>query len=221
MNLLIICTFTTGDGLLLMRSQFRHYSAEDMLLLFQEVLEKIDEKHPQKAFTFFGDNIQIHKEAIKLFRLEKYKRHTYIPLPRYSPFLNASEFLWAEIKQNVIGQQYKTLGSLLAKVQEVTQKIPSAHFINYHRCVTEMLYKSLKREEIHGWKIDLHKNKATTTISNSNNSQQQWDIKHRAIFATEQEMLKKTMKGTVPDSKLRSNKALMIKNGREIQLYHK
>jgi len=71
-NSVALFTAMTGSQVIMARSQFRRFNSDD-------------------AKIFIGDNEGIFDDSMTLFKQEKYKRHTVIPDPRYSPFLNAWE----------------------------------------------------------------------------------------------------------------------------------
>ncbi len=70
-----------------------------------------------------------------LFLLPDNQRHTLIPNPRFSPFLNAIEYLFKQLKDEVSSQQHQCLGDLLAAVQKSFESVQPEHLLNYHKIV--------------------------------------------------------------------------------------
>jgi len=214
-NSVAVFAAMTGSEILMARSQLRHYTGDDAYCFFKELLQKLEVNYPKKPFTFIGDNEGIYEKAMSLFKEPQYHRHTVIPNPRYSPFLNAIEYLFNQLKANVRGQQYKTLREVIAATQRSFEWVQPAHLLNYHKTVQAYLLQCLRREPIHAWKKKLGEDKADTTEI----TKQRWDVKHRTVFATEKEALNKPMvKDNITNPPKASN-AVMIKDGQEVAIY--
>lgn len=177
-NSLTLCVAMSGTEVLLVRSQFAHFTSEDYTIFFKELLEKIDKESPTKKFTFIGDNEGIYKDATQLLLLPKYRRHTLVPNPPHSPFLNGVEYLFKQLKSHVGGKQYKILGHLLRAVQESFENIQPEHISSYHKTVYYYLLECLQRKPIHTWRVKLGKDESQV----DNPLKQKWDVKHWAIF---------------------------------------
>jgi transposase len=214
-NSVAVFAAISGSEVLLARSQLRHFTSTDSTQFFTELLQKLDATHPTKKFTFIGDNEGVYAQAMELFKDEKYKRHTVIPNPRYSPFLNAIEYLFSQLKHHVRGQQYKTLHELIESIQHAFELVNPAHLHNYHKTVGSYLLQCLRKEEIHAWKTKLgdEKDKSAT------DTKQKWDVKHRTVFTTEKEALNKPMVKDGTTNPPKPSKAAMIKNGQEVPIY--
>jgi hypothetical protein len=63
----------TGNRVLLVRTQFRHPTAQDCYSFFKKLLDKLALEDPGKGYTFFGDNENIYAELTELFTLEEYR----------------------------------------------------------------------------------------------------------------------------------------------------
>jgi transposase len=185
-NSLALCAAISGKEVLLAKTQFRHFSSEDATQFFRELLEKLNTLYPDQAFTFIGDNEGIYVKAMELFLDPKYRRHSLIPNPRYSPFLNAIEYLFNQLKAEVRGQQYKTLAELLRAVQRSFEGVQPAHLLNYHRTVTAYLLQCLKKEPIHSWRTKLGEDKEKVP---EGAPKQKWDVSHQSVFMTEKKNL--------------------------------
>jgi transposase len=215
-NSLAMWTAISGTQVIVVRTQFRHPSNEDCTMFFQEILDKLEKETPGKGYTFIGDNENIYRGMEDLLLKQKYHHHTLIPNPRYSPFLNAVEYLFNQIKNEIAGQQYKTVGDLLAGVQKAFEVVQPEHLLNYHKTVTHYLLKSLQGEEIHSWRVKLNeKSKAPEP------TKQKWDVKHRAIFSTEKKFLDKPLAKDKENNQPRESWGTMIRNGQKEELYPK
>ncbi|EFA82331.1 hypothetical protein PPL_04756 [Heterostelium album PN500] len=107
----VVCA-VTGRKILMARSQFGHFTNDAFRYFFRTLLQKLDKEYPNQSFTFIGDNEGIYKDALSLLSTDKYKRHRSIPNPRFSPFLNSIEYLFNQLKANVRGGKYRTIGDL-------------------------------------------------------------------------------------------------------------
>lgn len=206
-----VCGAITGSEVLMARSQFKHWTSSDVIHFFEELLAKLDQKYPE-GFTFIGDNEGIYAEAMELFKNLKYHRHTVIPNPRYSPFLNAIEYFFNQLEHPVKRQQAKTLEALLESIQKSFEEIQPSHLLNYHKTVHAFLLQCLRKEPIHSWRIKLKDEKAKTTET----VKQKWDVKHKTVFATEKETLVKPLIKDSTINPVKKNKAVMIK---EVPIY--
>jgi hypothetical protein len=214
-NSVAVFAAITGSEIAMARSQLRHYTSEDAYSFFKELLQKLEVNYPNKQFTFIGDNEGIYERAMSLFKEPQYHRHTVIPNPRYSPFLNAIEYLFNQLKANVRGQQYKTLRDVIAAIQRSFECVQPSHLLNYHKTVQAYLLQCLRREPIHAWKKKLGEDKENTTEI----IKQRWDVKHRTVFATEKEALNKPMVKDNLTNPPKPSNAVMIKGGQEIAIY--
>jgi len=56
-NCVGVCMAITGTEILMVHTQYRHYSAVDVYHFFQDLLQLLQQKYSNKSFTFFGDNL--------------------------------------------------------------------------------------------------------------------------------------------------------------------
>jgi transposase len=217
-NSLAIWAAISGTKVALVRTQFQHINNEDVTLYFQELLDKLESESPRIGYTFFGDNENVYRGMEDLLSKPQYHHHTLIPNPRYSPFLNAIEYMFNQLKLDIAGQQYKTVGDLLAGVQRAFENVQPEHLLNYHKTVSYYIYKSLQGEEIHSWRTKLgnEKSKLPSSIS----PKQKWDVKHRTIFSTEIKSLDKPLAKDREENQPRQSWGTMIRNGKKEELYN-
>jgi transposase len=215
-NSLALCAAISGKEVLLAKTQFRHFSSEDATQFFRELLEKLNTLYPDQSFTFIGDNEGIYTQAMELFLDPKYSRHSLIPNPRYSPFLNAIEYLFNQLKAEVRGLQHKTLAELIKAVQRSFEGVQPAHLLNYHRTVTAYLLQCLKKEPIHSWRTKLGEDKTKVP---EGAPKQKWDVYHRTVFTTEKENLTNLIVKDNTKNPPKANKRQMIENGVKVPFY--
>jgi len=216
-NSLALWAAISGQSVMLARTQFRHVTSIDSALYFQELLDKLDKEYPGKSFTFIGDNEGIYNEMAELLLKPEYHRYKLIPNPRYSPFLNAIEYLFNQIKQHVARQQMKTVNDLLINVQKAFESVTPENLLNYHKTVNVYLLKCLQKEEIHSSRIQLGNEKSIVSES-TQGIKWKWDVKHRSIYATEKLLLNKPIAKDRNYNQPKKKKYTMIKDGRRIEI---
>ncbi len=208
-NTVALCVAVSGTEMLIAQTQYRHFTADDVVSFFEELLAKLHQQYPHKAFTFFGDNLGLYKSILPLFEQQEYQHHSYIPNPQYSPFLNASKNVFNQIKNVVLAKQYKTLRALLVSIHRACELVQPEHLANYHTLVQHYLYQCLEQKEIHANKVKLS-NKEHPASSDMHNK---WDIRHRQLFTTEKKGEQQPMQGMADNAQLARNKAEMVLHG--------
>lgn len=117
--------------------------------------------------------------------------------------------MFNQLKDQVLGQQYKTLRELLEAIHKSFEKIQPENLRNYNKLVLHYLYQCLERKEIHSGKQKLDGKEIP-----QGHPSQKWDIKHRQLFATERIGETRPIRATDADQKpLAKNHGEMVKDG--------
>ncbi|KYQ89428.1 hypothetical protein DLAC_10092 [Tieghemostelium lacteum] len=214
-NSIALCVAITSESVLLAQTQFRRFANIDFYQFMVKLLEKLEKEYPGESFTFVGDNERVYNLGIELLLKDQYKHHNYIPNPRYSPFLNAVEYLFNQIKSSVACQKHKKIGDLVTSVQESFKKVQPGNLANYHETANYFLLKCLQKEEVHAWRTTLF-NKVKVPLDSPD---QTWEVFHKLVFTMEQNFLNKLLVESVPEKPVKSAKQVLIINGQTMQLY--
>lgn len=179
------------------------------------LLAKLKKEYPNESFTFVGDNESVYKQGMDLLMTQEHRHHSYIPNPRYSPFLNAIEFMFNQFKYHIAGLQHKLVGDLIISCQLAIKKIQPGNLLNYHETVHIYLLKCLQREEIHAWRTVLNEKERVP----DNAPDQKWECFHRTIFSTERDCFTKSLVKGTPENPVKPGNQAMILNGKKIPLF--
>ncbi len=200
------------------RTQYRHFSADDVVGFFKELLDRLNRAYPNKSFVFVGDdNLGLHKSILPLFERDENKRHSFIPNPPLSPFLNAGEYVFSQIKRQVLGRPYKRLRHLTEAVHQSFERIRPEHLANYNKIVQHYLHKCLRgEEEIHPQREEITEKEE---VQQQGDAKQKWDVKHRQLFETEKIGENKPLRATADARPLAHNQTEMVVKGQRLQLY--
>ncbi|KYQ94156.1 hypothetical protein DLAC_04445 [Tieghemostelium lacteum] len=215
-NSLAVCAAITGEKVLLVSTQFRRFNSEDFYQFMGRLLAKLKKEYPNESFTFVGDNESVYKQGMDLLMTQEHRHHSYIPNPRYSPFLNAIEFMFNQLKYHIAGLQHKLVGDLIISCQQAIKKIQPGNLLNYHETVHIYLLKCLQREEIHAWRTVLNE-KARVP---DNAPDQNWECFHRTIFSTERDCFTKYLVNGTPENPVKPGNQAMILNDKKIPLFN-
>jgi transposase len=220
-NSLSLCCAITGNKVLSAITQYRKFTAEDLVHFFHELLDKLERDYPKKGFTFIGDNEGIHKQVQDLFTQPRYAHHTYIPIPRYSPFLNAVEYLFNQLKLHTRGKEFATLGKLVDAVHHAFTYVHPEHLTNYYLTAKSYLTNSLNCEEIHSWQTKIEPDLKKNVPEEENNTSQKWDVRHRMLYKTEHLVWDKIITKSSVEHQPKPSTASMVICGKKRPIYSK
>ncbi|CDS01615.1 hypothetical protein [Sporisorium scitamineum] len=91
------------------------------------------------------DNGQVHNgELVRDAFAES--PHQAVFLPPYSPFLNAAEWFFAQIKPRLSKEEYKDTESLFRAIRSSTSSVTAAHCVAWIREVNRNLHRAMNGE---------------------------------------------------------------------------
>eukprot|EP01132_Coremiostelium_polycephalum_P009946 gene9946-12196_t len=127
--------------------------------------------------------------------------HCLVPNPRYSPFLNAIEYLFNQLKQDV----------------------QPRNLLNYHNIVSTYLLKCLQKEPIHVWraKANTELNLMAKENENEKIKDYKYEIYHRVVYSTEIINFDKPLMKGGESNPVKPSKQVMIIHGKKVPLFDK
>ncbi|KAF2075505.1 hypothetical protein CYY_003197 [Polysphondylium violaceum] len=178
-NTLGCCCAITGKEVLLVRTQFKHFTSDDFITFFIELLDLLEKRYPMTSFTIIGHNERINPNSFGFLVKPPYNRH--IQNPKDSPFLNPIEYVFNQVKANVASQQKKDIGHLINSVKNAFNLVQPENLQNYFLTAQQFLHLCLQKQPIHAWRTKL----VSKVSIPKNPSEQKWLFSHRTIFDSE------------------------------------
>jgi transposase len=144
-NISVCCVMSKG-GTFYFKKDSRAFNTDRFSVFIDELLTKFEEAG-SKNMVLVMDNVPFHHSSIIGEKISA-AGHSLRFLPRYSPFLNPIEYMFAQWKQLVRGSRPSNEEELISLIDSTFERISSENCSNYYRKMLDMLLRCMNREII-------------------------------------------------------------------------
>jgi transposase len=141
-----VCCAINKHSTVYFEKQSTAFNRESFSRFMTVLMDKVEGTGVKPA-VFIMDNVRFHKVEEVREGVER-RGHILLFLPRYSPFLNPIENMFAQWKQHVRGLNSQDEQELLRNIDVVFGRITSENCMGYYRNMMDYIRRALNNESV-------------------------------------------------------------------------